>query len=479
MDSQYNNVRPNLLPMKSFKNNKAVGCDHGFQIEATTFDQWNVPQNLVPESPMGAYTPQVNGKDDPIYLDGFSAHHNRFRGLWARAPIVHVRYGKFSNNMEGIQIATSGDHPAPGSVGYITDCLVVGWNDNIGNRDVNNNWQMFNPSRQRSWPRNGIPMVGVAYYDGPQVLSGITFDSWLVDANETPHSAVGTRFHGEFQVASTNSLANCVFNDVTHKSYVSDRNGDGGKAFNFRIPATGMGLPKGTVLTKWPFYETTNCIADDAVGLLCPQRYAQMWVIDFENRGGNHLVITRNEHENANHRDFELLFRGFHSAGIWRYQPLVSIGAHYLVQFKSSVSKSLAFQLNNAEAGETVGLAVCYPKGTTVKKVSRGLSNKLGGQLLPPIYDSSNQAIPALSSRSAAESGDGYFYDTNRNILFVTVKQRYSRTDYANFCPSGGCDFVHIDASVPDGAVPTDCTDAAYSGDSVQVASGSWLSSKF
>jgi len=478
MDNQYRDYRPNLVNIRSFNRNKGVGCDHGFQIEATYYDNWNVPYNLLPESPMGAYAPQKNGKDDPIYLDNFTAHHNRFRGLWARAPIVHVRYGKFSNNMEGLQIATSGDHPSPGSVGYITDCLIVGWTDNIGN-NIFNNWQMWNADRQRSWPRNGIPMVGVAYYDGPQVIKGCTFDSWLVDVNETPHSAVGTRFHGEFQVASTNSLADCTFKNVTHKSYVSDRNGDGGKAFNFRIPNTNMGLPKGTVLTKWAFYEANNCMSDASVGLLCPQKYSQMWVIDFENRAGNHMVITRNEHTGSNHRDYELLYRGFHSAGIWRYQPLVSIGAHYLVQFRSSVSRSLVFQLNNAEVGETISLSVCYPKGTTMRSVKRGYSNKLGGGLLPPISDSSNVQISAQSSRASVESGEGYFYDNSRGILTVAIKQRLSRSNYANFCPDGGCDFVHIEAAVPDGAVPTDCTDEAYAGDSLQITSGSWLNTKF
>jgi len=476
--AEYKDWRPTQVNLKSFNRNKGVGCDHGFQIEATYYDHWNVPQNLVPESPMGAYAPLRDGKDDPIYLDNFTAHHNRFRGLWARAPIVHVRYGKFANNMEGLQIATSGDHPSPGSVGYITDCIILGWTDNIGN-NLFNNWQMWNPTRQRSWPRNGIPMVGVAYYDGPQVVSGCSFDGWAVDANETPHSAVGTRFHGEFQVASTNSLANCQFKNVTHKSYVSDRNGDGGKAFNFRIPNNGMGTPKGTVLTQWGYYAAPNCRNDLSLGLLCPQKYSQMWVIDFENRGGNHMNIIRNEHTGTDHSNFLLDYAGFHSAGIWRYQPLVSVGAHYLVHFKSAMSQSLAFQLNNAELNEAVSIAVCYPKGSTIKKVSSGLSNKLGGGLLPPIYDSANRQLSALSNRNAVDTTEGFFYDTSRNILFVQVKQRLVRTDYNNFCPSGGCDFIHIEASVPSGAIATDCTNNAYSGDSLQITSGGWLDTKF
>jgi len=475
---EHKDYRPNLMNLRSFNRNKGVGCDHGFQIEATYYDHWNVPQNLVPEAPMAAYTPIKDGKDDPIYLDNFTAHHNRFRGLWARAPIVHVRYGKFANNMEGIQIATSGDHPSPGSVGYITDCLILGWTDNIGN-NLFNNYQMWNSQRQRSWPRNGIPMVGIAYYDGPQVVSGCSFDGWAVDENETPHSAVGTRFHGEFQVASTNSLSNCQFKNVTHKSYVSDRNGDGGKAFNFRIPDSGMGTPRGTVLTQWGFYKAPNCRNDLSLGLFCPQRYAQLWVIDFENRGGNHMSILRSEHTGSNHGEYELNYAGFHSAGIWRYQPLVSVGAHYLIHYKSGMSQSLAFQLNNAEQNEAVNLAVCYPAGTTIKKVSRGYSNKLGGGLLPPIWDGSNQQINQLGNRNAVETSEGFFYDTSRNILFVQVKQRLARSDYNNFCPAGGCDFIHVEASVPNGAVATDCVNKAYSGDSLQITSGSWLDTKF
>jgi len=474
----YNNYRPAQKNLKSFLNNKAVGCDHGFQIEATTFDHMNLPYNPSQESPMTAYAPQRDGKDDPVYLDGFIAHHNRFRGLWARAPIVYVRYGKFSNNMEGIQIATSGDHPAPGSIGFIEDSLVLGWTENIGN-NLFNNFQMWNNDRQRSWPRNGIPMVGVAYYDGPQVLRRITFSGWKVGPNETPHSAVGTRFHGEFQVASTNQLADCTFNDVTYRSYVSDRNGDGGRAFNFRVPSSSMGTPKGTVLTRWPFYETPNCQKDPTYGLLCPQRYGQMWAIDFENRGNNPLIITRNEHSGDAHKDFELLYRGFHSAGIWRYQPLVSFGASYLVRFTSAVSGSLAFQLNNGEKGDAVGLSVCYPAGTTIKKVSSGYSNKLGGGLLPPIMDANNRQLSVIGSRGELSTKEGYYWDANRRILSVNLKQRLDRTNYANFCPDGGCDFIHIEASVPAGAAPGDCTADAYSGDSLQITSGAWLNTQF
>jgi len=469
-DAQYRNYRPSGTNLKSFKGNFGIGCDHGFQIEATYYDNYNVPLNDVPESPMAAYAPQSGGKDMAIYLDDFTAHHNRFRGLWARAPVVYVRRGKFSNNMEGIQLATSGDHPSPGSVGYVDDSLIVGWTDNVGN-NVFNQWQMWNTERKRSWPRNGIPMVGVALYDGPQVVRRTTFDSWEISPNETPHSAIGTRFHGEFQIASSGAVVDCQFKRTTRRVYVSDRNGDGGKSFNFR-------LGDGTVLPQWPFYQAPGCNSDASLGLLCPQRYAQMWLIDFENRGGNKMHITRNEHAGTDHRNYELQYQGFHSAGIWRYQPLLSIGAHYLVEFSGRVSGSLALQLNNAEQGESISVAICYPRGTTFRRVSRGLSNRLGGGLLPPINDGSNSNLPALGNRQAVEGGEGYFFDNSRGLLFISVKQRRQRSDYNNFCPNEGCDFVHVEANVPAGAA-AECTAAAYSGDSIQVTGGNWLNMKF
>lgn len=472
-DGQYARATPNTVPLKEFRDNKASGCDHGFQIEATYFDNGNVPKNDALEAPMSAYVPLKNGnKDAEIYLDGFVAHHNRFRGLWARANVVYVRFGSFSNNMEGIQLATSGDHPSPGSVGYIEDTKVIGWTDNIGNENLINNFQMWNNDRKRSWPKNGIPMVGIAYYDGPQVIRRCTFDGWKVNPNETPHSAIGTRFHGEFQVASTNALENSNFIDVTYKVHVSDRNGDGGKAFNFRAVDSSMGTPKGIVLTDWKFYDSEGCVSDPSLGLLCPQRYGQLWVIDMKNRGGNAMTITRNEHPGTKHSDYSLTYNGFHSAGIWRYQPLVSFGASYLLTFKNNPSDSLVLQLNNGELGDQVGFAICYPPGSTIKNVNRGYSNKIGGGLLPPVGDSTG--IPAVGSRDQTKNGDGYFYDQGRGLLVLTLKQRRTREDYANFCPISGCDFVHIVANVAGGSAG-DCYNNAYSDSTLQISVGGWL----
>lgn len=56
------------------------------------------------------------------------------------------------------------------------------------------------------------------------------------------------------------------------------------------------------------------------------------------------------------------------------------------------------------------------------------------------------------------------------------LKQRLKREDSNNFCPNGGCEFVHIQADVRGNIA--DCTNDAYSGDNIQITSGDWLNAK-
>jgi hypothetical protein len=464
----------------AFTGNTAIACDHGFQIEATNFDGQDLPANYGQPPPTAWYPRDSTGKAATIYIEYFTAHHNRFRGLWARAQHCHVRFSTFAENMEDIQLAGTGDMPAPG-LQYFTDSLIVGWTDNNGEKLLDN-YQGWNDAKQRSWPRNGIPMVGVAVYDGPQSFERITFRNYDTASTETAHSAIGTRFNGLFQISTTTSYKSCIFEDVTRKVYVSDRTGDGGKGFNLRDDGCISGSPA-TILTDWGFYKTPNCRTSVAYGVACPHRYAQLWAIDMSTTSptNNKLSLTRNNHADSAHTNYAITYTGFFSGGRWRYQPIVSIGASYLVQFKSFAPKKTVFQLNNAELGQSVSLAICYPKGTTFNSVKRGYNNAGGSTTLPSATSTTNVAIPAASTRTSSTvlSGSAYYWDSNRGILSVTIAQRQDRTDFGSFCPSGGCDVLWVDANIPAGAVITDCTNSAYSGDSHQITGGTWLATKF
>ena len=83
-----------------------------------------------------------------------------------------------------------------------------------------------------------------------------------------------------------------------------------------------------------------------------------------------------------------------------------------------------------------------------------------------------------INGGAVSANGDSYLWDSSRNLLFVTLKQRANSTQYKNFCPTAGCDFVWIEASVGNGAY--DCMNAAYSGsNSIQRENDDWLNVPF
>ena len=143
-----------------------------------------------------------------------------------------------------------------------------------------------------------------------------------------------------------------------------------------------------------------------------------------------------------------------------------------MVQWQNLVSPNLAFQMTNAEQGESITFSICYPLGTTITSVSRGFGGILGQSPIPNYANSI--AIPADGNRKSADvlGGNKYNWDAARGLLTFTVRQRNVRSNYGNFCPNNGCDFVWVKANVPAGA--RDCTNAAYSGDSLQETNSNW-----
>jgi len=191
------------------------------------------------------------------------------------------------------------------------------------------------------------------------------------------------------------------------------------------------------------------------------------------NGANNQMIITRSDHADANHANYALSFQGFASGPVFRYQPIVSLGAGYLVRFQAHVPSSLVFQLNNAEVGDSVGVAVCYPLGTIITSVQRGLANYAGNAWPSIMPQSSVSSIP-VTGNQASTSGDSYYFDQARGILFINLQQRNARTDYGNFCPEQGCDWVWVTAQFTAGAAARDCTADAYNNGFLRPA-GSWL----
>ena len=85
-------------------------------------------------------------------------------------------------------------------------------------------------------------------------------------------------------------------------------------------------------------------------------------------KGQNPVTLTRNQHSGTDHSAYSLSMSGFADYGLYRYQPIVSSGASYLVSFKNYVASKLAFELINGDSGDAVELVVCYPGGTSIDK---------------------------------------------------------------------------------------------------------------
>jgi hypothetical protein len=150
-----------------------------------------------------------------------------------------------------------------------------------------------------------------------------------------------------------------------------------------------------------------------------------------------------------------------------------------LITFPDVPTANLALQLNVAQLSDAVGVAVCYPSGSTVKSIYRGFAGQEKKSPIPSLTGATT--IPAASSftNAAVQNGTSYYFDASRSLLYVTVKSRQAREDYGAFCPSNGCDFVWINMNIPAGATARDCTADAYSGaNTLQDTTSAWYNLK-
>jgi len=325
------------------------------------------------------------------------------------------------------------------------------------------------------------PMVGIKLYDGPTTVRNCHFVNFQGQRATGPHGALGARFSNEFQMATTTAVETSTFESTDKTVVLLDRQNDGGNTYNFRDDGSVGGHRGATVLPDKPFYSTASCLKPTATQgvVVCPHKYIQMWVFDMD-RGGGSAVLTRNNHQGQSHSDYDLTLIGVTgTAAVRVWQPIVSIGASYLLRFQAQVTKNLALQLANAEINQAVEMAVCYPSGSSIVSVKRGLADTYGVNA-PILPDQANHLATSMSSVNSRSLLDGsnYYWDSSRNILFVKITQTNARTDQENFCPLSGCDWIWIQSNAAGSG--RECTADAYSGsNSIQISDGDWLSTQF
>jgi len=462
--------------MVSFKGNVAHSMQNGIQFESQNFDGDDNPK--VAEGPLANYNPRDSNGIVQTIIDEFRAYKISFRGIWARVDDFVVANSHFSDCFEGVQLATSGAHPMAPSIQKIDKCLFVGKSGNQGMKMAGNS-QGWDGQLNASFPMQGDGFTGWKLYDGTAVMTDCTFREYPDATSGKKHSAIGIRRGNHGQMATTTYIATSTFDNVVRPVYFLDNWSDGGKVSNILDKDGSIsGYQSAMILEDSGYSWDTSCIRPDTGSyIVCPQKHNQMWIMDMDHSNtDNSLLITRNQHIGNAHTNYTLSLDGFGDWGIWRYQPAVAVGASYLIEFRNFVTQNLAFEMTNGEKDESVDFAVCYPLGTVIKQVFVGLGNK-NGQAGPLSAKNAENASLAINRESV--DGDSYFWDENRGMLFLSVKQKKERENYGNFCPDEGCNFVWIRAVVPDGAVPRRCIDTAYSGDnSIQETSGYFFNQK-
>lgn len=483
---QYQNLPGRLsnTPLALFRGNVAHSCSIGVGIESTAWESGDVPSQTC-DTPVANWEPHnPDGTMAWTYIDSLTAHHNRDRAFWARMPNIVVDAGRFADNYESLEFATSGDHPPYASQQIVQNSIVVGFSDNKGNaNERTTQWQAWDPILKCTIPIFGIgaPINGIKMYDGPQIIVNTVFQSFPTLAGRPADAPIGARVADQAQVATTNYLQSVQFIGVGTRYAVIDNTMDGGMSANFRdVDGSVTGYVGATALRSLPFYTTPNCVTSSSFMLACPHKYAQLWVMDMTVNGNNNNMYITRSHLPAGSAPatYTLPYTGFIAGPLWRYQPIVSIGSGYLIRFQSRVSPSLALQLNNAEQGESLTVAVCYPQGAIIQNVQRGYSGYTGNTFPIAEPNAGLTSVPQLASLSSASTNaNGYFYDNARSILYITLQQRNSRAAYGGFCPSQGCDLVWINAQFPISAAARDCTTDAFASGFLTTSS-SWLNQK-
>jgi hypothetical protein len=470
------------IPLLSFSGNNAHSCEIGLGIESTFWDGGDVPAQTC-DTPIANWEPRnPDGTIAWSYFDSFTAHHNRGRGLWARMPNIVIEAGRFADNYESLEFATSGDHPPYASQQIVQNSIIIGVSDNKGNKnEPTNKWQLWDSNLKASISvfAAQAPINGIKMYDGPQVIVNTVFQSFPSTPGRPADAPLGARIADQSQVATTNYLQSVQFIGVGTRYAVVDDTMDGGIAASLRdTDGSVTGYKGATALRNLPYYKTDNCVASSSYMLACPHKYSQLWVLDMTANGNNNKMLITRSHRPAGSDPslYTLQFTGFVAGPLWRYQPIVSAGSSYLVRFQNRVPTSLVLQLNNAEQGESVSVAVCYPQGAIIQSVNKGYSGYRGNTY--PINEAQAQLSP-ISSVGAIGSTTGtrYYYDAARSILYVNVQQRNVRTEYGSFCPPQGCDLLWINAQFPVTGAARDCTADAYvSG--LLVTGSEWLNKK-
>eukprot|EP00898_Chlorokybus_atmophyticus_P006147 jgi/Chlat1/6533/Chrsp45S06013 len=455
----YNWVQPCKTAIKSFSGNECHSTRTGLFGDNANVDNLD-------------YTPGINYPHATIVypafqplpgvrnrIDKFSTWRTWNAAMWFRGYSFDITNAFISDTPEGVQFSGSGN-PSLSGLNVVSGSRFLGISNNRGNPSTPSAGVQTWDAQQKSSRPTGL-------YDGPIRLEDNTFINfpWLKNANgvpSVPYAPFGPRWYNVFWMSVATTIINNKFINSPYPLYNPDSTGgDGGKTCNmFDQDGSVSGRPYSTLLPNLAFYKTNRCKQSQAYGLACPHRYTNFEFMSRSDSQIASLTLYRNNLDGgASWGATQLTLSGMRG-GVW--QSILSAGASYVAHL-THIPKTFQLLMTNAYYNEFVEVAVCYPPGTQVNSVYMGFGD----------YDSWGRDTATrrpLARRYSVNdvrvaNGGAYFYDTNNNFILVRVRQTGSRPIplYRDMnsspCPKGGCNFVVIDANVPNGGnnVP-DCS---------------------
>lgn len=186
------------LPAGNFAQNRAHGCDTGFDTASDTGVTGAVsymPQGNCLVSGNGTRPGTGTDCDVVTELDGLTATRNRYRGIWVRPNWYDVAQARLATNREGVSLASSGgtEGSPPGEWGLLRHAIVVGISANNPNRfgpcpyagqnGFGGNAGCYETvtNQENGYPIPNWNLLGVMFYDGPVRLERVHFVNFNQD----------------------------------------------------------------------------------------------------------------------------------------------------------------------------------------------------------------------------------------------------------------------------------------------------------
>ncbi|KAK5578400.1 hypothetical protein RB653_008070 [Dictyostelium firmibasis] len=466
-------IKPYLIPIKKFYNNKIHSCTTGLQIDGGV--KLSNPSKTEPQQLNAMinarYRPRSNPKDflskpAPSIFNGAIIFKNKWRGGWARGGYLFLKNFKIADNAIGFTFASEGTLPNDQSVGQeMYNSLIVGESDNFGQQS--NNIPFIN-GRTYPYGENGLmPIRGFEIYDGTITLNSIVFSSFNSINSKRNSSAIGFFRLNDWQISSETSLKNIKYINVEKEIHFEQTLMDGDKISTLRdLDGSTTNTSNSILVRNLLFFSTKNCFYKQQWdALICKEDTRQIYIHNEDTDSTNYLLLSNKLpqlgstvvaiRDGIENQKLEQIGLPNHSPRN-EFQFLVFKDHHYDFHFPNHPTPpSLRIQPMNWKQSEKVTIGICI--GTS-KGINITVFKTVNGT-----YGNTNnvqELYPTISKNLVSEST--YYFHESTSMLYIMYYQYNSKTHYS-YCPEKGCEELIIKLTGKNvGRVTGDCQSLTY-----------------